>query len=95
MTRPLWDLVVVGAGPAGLSAATVAADRGLSVLVLDESDRPGGRLCGQLHERPGADRGERWWNGLDVAEQLARSAYDANVKIELPPGRVGAIQGTS
>lgn len=83
MTRPLWDLVVVGAGPAGLSAATVAADRGLSVLVLDESDRPGGRLCGQLHERPGAGRGECWWNGLDIAEQLARSAYDANVKIEL------------
>ncbi|HEV2343974.1 MAG TPA: FAD-dependent oxidoreductase [Actinocrinis sp.] len=36
------DLVVLGAGPAGLSAAWRAARRGLSVVVLDRSDAVGG-----------------------------------------------------
>ena len=38
----LRDLIVVGAGPAGLSAAVYAASEGLSVLVL-ESYAPGGQ----------------------------------------------------
>ncbi len=37
------DVVVVGAGIAGLAAATVARERGLSVLVLEAGDRIGGR----------------------------------------------------
>lgn len=31
-----YDLIVIGAGPAGLSAATEAAKHGLHPLVLDE-----------------------------------------------------------
>ena len=36
LAREKWDLIVVGAGPAGSSAAFTAAERGLSVLVLDK-----------------------------------------------------------
>ena len=36
------DLVVVGAGPGGYAAAFDAADRGLSVTLVDESSQPGG-----------------------------------------------------
>jgi thioredoxin reductase (NADPH) len=35
--RLLYDLVIVGAGPAGLAAAVYAASEGLSVLVIDSS----------------------------------------------------------
>ncbi|KGB80813.1 (2Fe-2S)-binding protein [Rhodovulum sp. NI22] len=38
------DLVVIGAGPAGLAAATEAAKAGLSVVVMDEQPRPGGQI---------------------------------------------------
>jgi NADPH-dependent 2,4-dienoyl-CoA reductase/sulfur reductase-like enzyme len=42
------DVVVVGAGPAGLSVAAVAARAGLSILVLDERKQAGG----QYHKQP-------------------------------------------
>ncbi len=38
------DLLVVGAGPAGLSAALAAAEAGAGVIVLDERDHPGGQF---------------------------------------------------
>jgi glycine/D-amino acid oxidase-like deaminating enzyme len=37
------DLLVVGAGPAGLAAAIAAAQAGAKVVVLDERDAPGGQ----------------------------------------------------
>jgi sarcosine oxidase subunit alpha len=38
------DLLVIGAGPAGLSAALVAAEAGLDVVVVDENQYAGGSL---------------------------------------------------
>lgn len=40
--RPLYDLCIVGAGPAGLAAAVYAASEGLQTVVV-ESDAPGGQ----------------------------------------------------
>ena len=42
----LYDVVVVGAGPAGSSAARSAAEAGLSVLILDQSRFPRYKTCG-------------------------------------------------
>ncbi|WP_417607126.1 NAD(P)/FAD-dependent oxidoreductase [Oceanimonas baumannii] len=39
-----YDLVVVGAGPGGMAAATAAAEQGLTVAVLDEQAAPGGQI---------------------------------------------------
>ena len=36
-------IVIIGAGPAGLAAAQVAAERGAEVVVLDSAPRPGGQ----------------------------------------------------
>ena len=42
------DLLVVGAGPAGLAAAISAAQQGLQVLLVEEQPRPGGSLAWQF-----------------------------------------------
>jgi sarcosine oxidase subunit alpha len=41
------DVLVVGSGPAGLSAAIAAAEQGLRVLVVEENAQLGGTLCFQ------------------------------------------------
>jgi len=41
---PRKKVVVVGAGPAGLEAARVAAARGHAVVVFEAADRPGGQI---------------------------------------------------
>ncbi|GAA2145680.1 NAD(P)/FAD-dependent oxidoreductase [Kitasatospora kazusensis] len=46
-----YDLAVIGAGPAGLAAATTAADLGLSCALLDAGPRPGGQYY--RHPAPG------------------------------------------
>lgn len=38
------DLAIVGAGPAGMAAATTATRFGLSVVILDEGRAPGGQI---------------------------------------------------
>ena len=38
------DLLVLGAGPAGMAAATEARAHGMRVLVLDENGAPGGQV---------------------------------------------------
>jgi NADPH-dependent 2,4-dienoyl-CoA reductase/sulfur reductase-like enzyme len=44
------DVLIVGAGPAGLSAACAAAGAGLDVLVVDERRAPGGQFFKQPNE---------------------------------------------
>ena len=38
------DFAVIGAGPAGMAAATLAAELGLDTLLIDEQDAPGGQI---------------------------------------------------
>ena len=38
------DVIVIGAGPAGMAAAATAAEHGLSVTLLDEQPRAGGQI---------------------------------------------------
>ncbi|MDK4734875.1 NAD(P)/FAD-dependent oxidoreductase [Rhizobium sp. CNPSo 3490] len=52
---PAYDLVVVGAGPAGLSAAIEASIHGLAVLLADENESPGGQIYRSVEHASDAD----------------------------------------
>jgi sarcosine oxidase subunit alpha len=62
------DVLVIGAGPAGLMAALAAARAGARVILCDEDFRPGGRLLGDRREI--ADQPGHLWTAT-VAEELA------------------------
>lgn len=70
------DVAVIGAGPAGIAAASRAAEAGASVVLLDEGLAPGGQLHRQL---PGEEppRKVRGW-----IDRLGRSG--ARVLLEAP-----------
>ncbi|MCQ4158594.1 FAD-dependent oxidoreductase, partial [Roseomonas sp. GC11] len=68
----MFDLAILGAGPAGLSAALEAAGLGLSVVVLDEQPAPGGQIFRNV-ERAAADpalRGEYATAGARLARRF-------------------------
>lgn len=78
-----YDLIIIGAGPAGLSAATEAAKRGLKVVVFDENARPGGQLFKQIHKFFGSKEHRAKMRGYKIGEELLQEAYDYGVLVEL------------
>jgi len=69
------DVLIVGAGPAGLSAAVELGRLGLSVLIVDDKDRPGGKLVLQTHKFFGSIEDSRaGTRGVDIARELAEEA---------------------
>ena len=72
---PRRQVIVVGAGIAGLAAARTLADRGLDVVVLEARDRIGGRIWTSRWSDAAIDLGASWIHGVDdnpIAE-LART----------------------
>ncbi len=70
------DLLVVGAGPAGLAAATTAAGLGVDTLLLDEQAAPGGQIYRAITTTPVTDRGilgPDYWHGASLVEPFQRS----------------------
>lgn len=73
------DVVVVGAGPAGIVSAIELAKRNFKVVVVDEYFRTGGRLLGQLYEDPKAPKESRHWDGKKIASKLTEEALKLGV----------------
>jgi NADPH-dependent 2,4-dienoyl-CoA reductase/sulfur reductase-like enzyme/Fe-S-cluster-containing hydrogenase component 2/bacterioferritin-associated ferredoxin len=79
------DVLIIGGGPAGITAALELAPHGVEVLIVDDKHRLGGKLVLQTHSFFGtvADcyAGTR---GIDIATQLAGEIEKySNVKVML------------
>ena len=84
-----YDLIVIGAGPAGLSAATEAAKHGLHPLVLDENAKPGGQLFKQIHKFFGSKEHKAKVRGFKIGEELLEEAREYGVEVILNATVIG------
>jgi NADPH-dependent 2,4-dienoyl-CoA reductase/sulfur reductase-like enzyme len=80
LSRDQYDVVVIGAGPAGLAATATAASAGLSTLLLDENASPGGQVWRAITSTPVKNRallGDDYWSG----EEIVRAARTSGAEI--------------
>ncbi len=71
-----YDVAVIGAGPAGLVAATRCARAGLATVLFDEQAAAGGQIYRGVTESPLTDRsilGADYWAGESLARDFAAS----------------------
>lgn len=78
-----YELIVIGAGPAGLSAAIEAAKAGMEVAVFDENAGPGGQLFKQIHKFFGSKEHDAKMRGFRIGQKLLVEAEEYGVKVFL------------
>jgi len=64
MNDPSFDVIVIGAGVAGLTAATQLRSAGLQVVILEGRDRAGGRVWTDDRLGVPVDLGAAWLHGV-------------------------------
>lgn len=82
MTTPdLYDIAIVGAGPAGLAAATLAAQQHARVMLLDEQASPGGQIYRAIADAP-AGRIETLGPDYAAGAALVRAFAESGARYE-------------
>jgi thioredoxin reductase (NADPH) len=77
--RPFYDLIIVGGGPAGLSAAIYAAREGMETLVIEKSALGGqAGVTERIENYPGFPEGIR---GAELADRIAAQARRYDVEL--------------
>ncbi|RVT95086.1 FAD-dependent oxidoreductase [Sphingomonas crocodyli] len=84
-----FDLLIVGAGPAGMSAAIAARELGLSVLVVDDQPAPGGQIWRSIELTTARDNilGPAFVEGRAIAQ-----AFRASGAIYRPTSQLWRIE---
>jgi len=62
------EVLVVGAGPAGMAAACRAAEESSSVTVVDDNSNPGGQIWRQQHEHPASSVASAWFEKIRASK---------------------------
>ncbi len=81
-----YDLAIIGAGPAGMSAAITATKAGARVILLDDKKRAGGQIYRNVTLSPlnsPEKLGDDYLNGADLVSTFDRcgadTLFEANV----------------
>ena len=76
------EILVIGGGPAGLSAACAAAELGASVLLCERDYLPGGQLVKQTHKFFGSEKQYAGERGIHIGNLLIEKAkHHPNIEI--------------
>lgn len=76
------EILIIGAGPAGLSAALSAASLGAKVLLCERDEIPGGQLVKQTHKFFGSEKQHAGTRGFQIGHMLVDDV-DNNPNIEM------------
>lgn len=87
-----YDLIVIGAGPAGLSAAIQAAEYGVEAAVFDENEKPGGQLFKQIHKFFGSKEHRAKVRGFQIGKELLEEAREQGVHVHLNATVIGLYE---
>ena len=89
-----YDLVIIGAGPAGLSAALYGSRAGLKTLIL-ENGAPGGKLIktNKISNYPGVKEIEGTQLAMDMFDQA--TSFQAEYALGLGSGKFSFPNTTS
>ena len=100
--RDRYDVAVVGAGPAGLAAATLCTQAGLARVLFDEQQNPGGQIYRGVISSPFARNavlGDDYWRGEAIVRDALTSGahYVANATVWglLRPNEIAVSVGGS
>ena len=66
-TEIVCDVLIAGAGPAGLAAAWRAANEGLNVAVVDDNPSPGGQIWRGEEDKPSSAEVQVWFERIASA----------------------------
>lgn len=83
------QVVIIGAGPAGLAAAIEATKNGCEVLVIDENRIAGGQFFKQLHKFFGSQAHSAGIRGIDIGKQLLAETEELGVEMWLNSSVIG------
>lgn len=83
------EVVVVGGGPAGLTASIELAKRNVDITLIDENLQAGGQLLKQTHKFFGSKEHYAGVRGFNIAKRLIEEAEERSVEFVLN----GAIYG--
>jgi thioredoxin reductase (NADPH) len=72
----MYDVIIIGAGPAGLSAAFWCDELGLDTLVLEQAEEVGGQLL-WVHNKIGNYLGVRAENGRELRDRFVEHIQDS------------------
>ncbi len=78
-----WDIVVIGAGPAGLAAAVSAHDKGANVCIIEREERPGGILKQCIHDGFGVVRFKEKLTGPEYAYRFIEMVKERDIPVFL------------
>lgn len=87
------DVLVIGAGPAGLAASIEAGKYAASVLLVDLNMQPGGQLFKQIHKFFGSSAHRSGTRGYDIGKQLLKEAEESDVEIWMQSTVIGIFPG--
>lgn len=77
------EIVVVGGGPAGLSAALSALQAGAKVMIIERNDKLGGQLIKQTHMFFGSQKQYASTRGIDIAKILEEQLDEYKDRVEI------------